>query len=458
MTGNSTEVRLRAEDQEENDPCALTVSVTSDIQGEVLAPTEFCELTPGSGGSAALVNLSSALVDLALTTGNHVLTAQITDSGGLVGQDTIAVSVVEVGDPLSPSCQNAPIITGLSPSTGQSFPAGQVAFEVGITDPDLPADSLSLVVTSDVDGQVFSQSGLGAGTIGFSANLTTAGPHLLTARVTDSCPQTTSQSSLITIEGGDGTVDPPPPDPEECAEVFAGSPDGDGDGVVDPCDLCPEIPNASQEDSDGDGLGDACDADPFDPSVPPPGGEGGGGACAGGQVCTPEDLSCLLHGDATLHPTCNEADFGEDGEGVPDYADGGDMDIPGWFEKFAEELVFEVLVGDPDALNTVIAILEATNAPDHVLDAAGRDRIREMIADILDTLAPGYAQIIAATLELEGTDPDPDGLEPMTMPKSDRRLGSSSCGAVGERASGVPFVVAAIGLLGFLRGRRRMMS
>ncbi len=38
-------------------------------------------------------------------------------------------------------------------------------------------------------------------------------------------------------------------------------PDGDGDGVPDADDNCPEVPNTDQADGDGDDIGDACDPD-----------------------------------------------------------------------------------------------------------------------------------------------------------------------------------------------------
>ena len=40
------------------------------------------------------------------------------------------------------------------------------------------------------------------------------------------------------------------------------APDTDGDGLWDPVDNCPTVPNPDQTDSDGEGLGDACDPCP----------------------------------------------------------------------------------------------------------------------------------------------------------------------------------------------------
>lgn len=59
---------------------------------------------------------------------------------------------------------------------------------------------------------------------------------------------------------GDGVID----DCESCPDTpNPDQEDTDADGIADACDNCPAIANGGQADSDGDGLGDACDSSAF---------------------------------------------------------------------------------------------------------------------------------------------------------------------------------------------------
>jgi len=78
--------------------------------------------------------------------------------------------------------------------------------------------------------------------------------------------------------------------------------DGDGDGIEDGLDNCPDRPNADQLDADGDGFGDVCDNCPADSN---PGQEDTFGAAGIGDVC---DCPCFTTLDAiavATDPTCD---------------------------------------------------------------------------------------------------------------------------------------------------------
>lgn len=91
-----------------------------------------------------------------------------------------------------------------------------------------------------------------------------------------------------------------PPPAATCAEQNAGSPDTDGDGIVDACDNCPNNPNADQADADHDGMGDACE--PAPPLNPPT--ENGGGSSNSSNSTTPPP-------DQGAAPTGNDAAPGQ---------------------------------------------------------------------------------------------------------------------------------------------------
>jgi hypothetical protein len=130
----------------------------------------------------------------------------------------------------------------------------------------------------------------------------------------------------------------------------ADAPDGDGDGVPDADDNCPNVSNPGQTDTDGDGTGDACDTTPTGdtdgdgvdnaddncPTVSNPGqtdtdGDGAGDACD----TTPTgdtDGDGVDNGDDNCPSVANPAQTDTDGDGTGDACDttpNGDTDNDG---------------------------------------------------------------------------------------------------------------------------------
>jgi len=133
---------------------------------------------------------------------------------------------------------------------------------------------------------------------------------------TDNCPNVANPDQADT--DGDGTGN-------------ACEPDTDGDGVIDDVDNCDNADNPDQQDSDGDGTGDACDTDDDNDGVldgpdncdtvansaqTDTDGDGAGDACD-----TDDDGDGVLDGPDNCDLVANSAQTDTDGDGTGDACD-----------------------------------------------------------------------------------------------------------------------------------------
>ncbi|WP_182379993.1 PxKF domain-containing protein [Nocardioides sp. WS12] len=105
--------------------------------------------------------------------------------------------------------------------------------------------------------------------------------------------------------------------------------DGDGDGVADDDDNCPDVSNADQADADGDGAGNLCDDNSYAPAVqdqalPANGNEGSTLATTGSFSDADGSTSLTL-----TVPVGTPGDFTDNGDGSFNWSLGTDDDTAG---------------------------------------------------------------------------------------------------------------------------------
>ena len=162
----------------EADPEDLELSWSSSLDGTL-------EL------SSVASNDGTYLDSTQLTEGNHRIELTITDPQGNIGQDSVEISVG--GPNQSPLCE----IT--MPADGDSIESGySTTFRGTASDPDVPANELSAIWQSNIDGVLSSNVPSAAGEVVADAVLS-GGVHTITLAVTDETGATCTDFVLYTV-------------------------------------------------------------------------------------------------------------------------------------------------------------------------------------------------------------------------------------------------------------------
>ncbi|MBN2800991.1 MAG: hypothetical protein JXX28_17770, partial [Deltaproteobacteria bacterium] len=132
-------------------------------------------------------------------------------------------------------------------------------------------------------------------------------------------------------------------------------PDGDGDGVIDLCDTCPDDPGLDQTDTDGDGFGDLCDTCPEGDDALDGDGDGTPDDCDTCPYDNPDDTDDDGVCEADDRCAGDDASGDTDADGVCDDADrcagddtSGDTDADGVCDD-ADRCAGDDAAGDTDA-------------------------------------------------------------------------------------------------------------
>ena len=177
-----------ASNYNQGDNITFTGTASDTEDGDLTASLAWISSIDGSigtGGSFSRTDLSP---------GSHTITASVTDSGSLVGQDQITITV-----------NGPPTVTITAPTSGANFDEGaNVTFTGTASDAEDGNLTASLAWTSSLDGSI----GTGGS---FSRTDLSIGTHTINASVTDSGGLTGEDQITVTINAVANDVTPGTP-------------------------------------------------------------------------------------------------------------------------------------------------------------------------------------------------------------------------------------------------------
>jgi len=186
-------------------PVQGTISDAEDAVDDLIISLESSKDGP-LDAELSIASDGSFSGELDLSSGRHDLLAVVQDTDRKTGQATVRVQVRPPNQ--APTC-------AWDTEAGASELGLTAVFDATVADPDQAADTLSVAVRSDRDGELGTPTPDTEGAVRLSTDALTAGPHVLTLSVTDQAGDTCSDTlewavgrppSLTVVSPGDGDV------------------------------------------------------------------------------------------------------------------------------------------------------------------------------------------------------------------------------------------------------------
>ena len=381
------------------------LQITLDDSAEGLIPVDVTALEICDGGTFGL--------SLTLSDAPHSLSLLVVDHAGNATSDSVAVV---------PAPNHAPTCALLAPESPASFKVGEpIAVSATVADDEQDASALTVSLTSNTDGVVWSGAADSGGAVDFQLDTLTPGNHTLTLTVTDERDLSDDCVAFVYVdpcldEDNDGFTTCEGDCEDHSADAYPG-------GVEQPDGLDNDCNGVRDEgtilyDDDGDGFseldGDCDDQNPhFHPGVTDIPDDGVDQDCSGLDSVTcfvdadgdgiggtdtliAPDALCEDPGESDRSDDCDDTNAARFPGGADTPADGVDQDCNGVDASWC----FEDIDGDKHGSTTQIVSLNSS------CDDAGEASVADDCSPYDQSVHPGASEVTN-----DGIDQDCDGAD-----------------------------------------------